>query len=238
MAGLVWGVDRITTLNTVPADSAQAMNANAMSAVLQVEASNQAEANARRTIVIGDAFAAGTGATDDTKSWAAIVAKAQDWHIVNLAHGGTGYLKTSPTGCSGAGCPNFDQMVSEAAGTSPGRVIVFGGQGDFNTDFGQVEPAITKTYADLRAALPNATIIAIGPTAVGSVTQKISDFDAAVQRAAESVGAQYISMIDPDVLDESMTLFGNTQVNDAGQAAIAQRVLSVLPTASATASVG
>jgi hypothetical protein len=120
-------------------------------------------------------------------------------------------------------------MVQEAAATNPGRVVVAGGQNDFSLDFAEVEPTIKKTYADLRAALPNATIIAVGPSAVGNVTQKITDFDNAVQQAAAAIGAQYVSLINPDVLDESMTSAGNTQMNDAGQAAIAKRVIDSLP---------
>jgi lysophospholipase L1-like esterase len=234
VAGLVWGVNRITTLNTVPAATAEEMNATAMSSVLKVEADNEAQANARRTIFIGDSFTVGTGASDNTKRWTAIVSKTEGWHQVNLGHAGTGYSKTSSSGCDGSGCPNFAQMVQEAAATNPGRVVVAGGQSDFSLDFAEVEPAIKKTYADLRAALPNATIIAVGPSAVGNVTQKISDFDNAVQQAASAIGAQYVSLINPDVLDESMTSAGNTQMNDAGQAAIAQRVIESLPPASSS----
>jgi hypothetical protein len=216
-------------LNTVPAATAEAMNAEALSSVLAVEANNEAQANARRTIFIGDGFTAGTGASDTTKRWTTIVSKAQGWHQVNLAHGGTGYVKASASGCDSKGCPNFAGMVQEVAATQPGRVVVAGGLSDITLEIAEVEPMIQKTYADLRAALPNSTIIAIGPPAIAGVTPKLSDFDAAVRRAAETVGAQYISLIDPDVLDESMTLFGNTQLNDAGQAALAQRVLDSIP---------
>jgi hypothetical protein len=229
VAGLVWGVNRITMLNTVPAATAEAMNSSAMSSVLAVEADNEAQANARRTIFIGDAFTLGTGASDSSKRWTAIVSKAEGWHQVNLAHAGTGYAKASTSGCANKGCPNFAGMVAEAAATQPGRVVVAGGQSDLGTDIAEVEPLIQKTYTDLRAALPNSTIIAVGPPAISGVTAKITDLDAAVQRAAASIGAQYVSLIDPDVLDESMTMFGNTQLNDAGQAALAQRVLDAIP---------
>jgi len=229
VAGLAWGVDRLSTLNTVAADTAEAMNAKALAAVLQVEADKEAEATAKRTTFIGDSYTTGTGASDPSKRWTAIVSKAQGWHQVNLGHGGTGYLKASTSGCGSTGCPNFASMVQEAVATKPGRVVVTGGVSDFTSDIGEVEPMIQKTYADLRAALPTTTIIAIGPPVIGDATPKAADFDAAVRRAAESIGAQYISLADPDVLDESMTMFGNTQLNDAGHAAVAQRVLEALP---------
>jgi len=229
VAGLVWGVNRIATLNTVPTETAEAMNAKALAAVLEVEAQKEAADTAKRTTFIGDSYTTGTGASDPAKRWSTIVAKAAGWHQVNLGHGGTGYLKASTTGCGTTGCANFVGMVEEAAGTNPGRVVVFGGVNDYGSNISDVEPMIEKTYADLRAALPNTTIIAIGPPGVGDSTPKAAEFDAAVRSAAESIGAQYVSLIDPDVLDASMTLFGNTQLNDAGHEAVAKRIIDALP---------
>jgi hypothetical protein len=83
---------------------------------------------------------------------------------------------------------------------------------------------INKTYADLRAALPKARIIAVGPSVIGDVTPQIAQFDAAVQKAAASVGAQYISLIDPDILNESMAAPDGFHVDDAGHTAIAKTV--------------
>src|SRR6476619_4329143 len=138
VAGLVWGVSRITTLNTVPAATADAMNASALSSVLAVESENEAQANARRTIFIGDGFTLGTGASDNTKRWSTIVSKAEGWHQVNLAHGGTGYVKSSTSGCDNKGCPNFAGMVQEAAATQPGRVVVAGGLSDIGLDIAEI----------------------------------------------------------------------------------------------------
>ena len=200
------------------------MNAEAQAVVLKAEAESEAAATARRTVFIGDSYSQGTGASDKTKRWTSLVSNALDWHEVNLARGGTGYLKTSTSGCGRPNCPNYVEMVPEAVGTNPGRVVVAGGQNDFSSDLGAVTPMIDEASADLRAALPNATIIAIGPSTIGEVTPKIEEFDAAVQKAAASVGAQYISLIDPDPIDKSMAAPDGVHVNDAGHGAIAAAI--------------
>ena len=228
VAGLAWGINQIVNSATIPATQVDEMNALAQTKVFEVEAESAAIATARRTVFIGDSYSQGTGASDKSKRWTSLVSKAQDWHEVNLALGGTGYLNTSTSGCGKPFCPNYVAMVQEAVGTNPGRVVVSGGQNDFSLNFSAVEPMINKTYADLRAALPNATIIAVGPSTIGDVTPRIAQFDAAVQRAASSIGAQYISLIDPDPIDKSMAAPDGVHVGDSGHAAIAATVLAKL----------
>ena len=228
VAGLVVGINYLAGSNTIPAAQADQMNAQAQAEVRKIEAENEAAATARRTVFIGDSYSQGTGASDKSKRWTSIVSKALDWHEVNLARGGTGYLKESTSGCGRPKCLNYVAMVPEAVGTNPGRVVVAGGQNDFSLDIAEVGPMIEKTYADLRAALPNATIIAIGPSTIGDITPKIIEYDAKVQAAAAAVGAQYISLIDPDPIDKSMAAPDGVHVNDDGHAAIAAAVQNEL----------
>jgi lysophospholipase L1-like esterase len=232
VAGIIWGLKTASSA-TISSASVAEMNSRAQSAVASAvasaEAKTEAEALAKRTVFIGDSYSQGTGASRDSRRWTTLVSSAEGWQEINLALGGTGYLTTASTsGCGKAGCPNYVQMVAKAAAAKPGRVVVAGGQNDFSSDFNDVEPMINKTYADLRAALPKATFIAVGPSVIGDVTPQIVKFDAAVQKAAASVGAQYISLIDPDILNESMAAPDGVHVDDAGHTAIAKAVESKL----------
>jgi lysophospholipase L1-like esterase len=224
VAGLAVGINQIASSNTIPAGQVDQMNAQAQAQVMKVEAENEAAATARRTVFIGDSYSQGTGASVKSKRWTSIVSKAFGWHEVNLARGGTGYLNESTSGCGLPTCPNYVAMVPEAIGTNPGRVVVAGGQNDFGFDIAEVGPMIDKTYADLRAGLPTATIVAIGPSTIGNITPKIIEYDARVQRAAAAAGAQYISLIDPDPIDKTMAAPDGVHVNDAGHAAIAAAI--------------
>jgi hypothetical protein len=87
---------------------------------------------------------------------------------------------------------------------------------------------IAQTFADLRASLPSAEIVAVGPSIVDAVSPATIRFDAAVQQAAASVGAHYISLIDPDVLDSGMATADGGHVDDSGHAAISEAILSQL----------
>jgi len=87
---------------------------------------------------------------------------------------------------------------------------------------------ISKTYSDLRAALPDAEIVAVGPSVIGTVSPAIVSFDAAVQSAAAAVGARYISLSSPDVLDPAMSTQDGGHVTDSGHAAIAAAVVAGL----------
>jgi lysophospholipase L1-like esterase len=228
VAGVIWGL-KTASSTTISSGKVAEMNSRAQSAVVSAEAQKEAEALAKRTVFIGDSYSQGTGASRDSRRWTTLVSSAEGWQEINLALGGTGYLTTASTsGCGKAGCPNYVQMVAKAAAAKPGRVVVAGGQNDFSSDFNDVEPMINKTYADLRAALPKATFIAVGPSVIGDVTPQIVKFDAAVQKAAASVGAQYISLIDPDILNESMAAPDGVHVDDAGHTAIAKAVESKL----------
>lgn len=62
--------------------------------------------------------------------------------------------------------------------------------------------AVDKTYTDARAKYPKATIIAVGPSTPGAVDATVRALDEAVHNAAAKVGAKYVSLINPDVLDD------------------------------------
>lgn len=185
-----------------------------------------------RAVFIGDSYTQGTGASAPEKRWVSLVAAAKGWGFDNLGRGGTGYLSTSDErGCGLSFCPNFGGMIGQAVAAKPSTVVVSGGQNDF-TAFNETRPAvieaINKTYADLRAKLPNTKIVAVGPSTPWGVNPDVEAYDQAVQDAAKSVGATYVSLINPDVIVDSMLVKDGAHVNDEGHKAIAERVISAL----------
>jgi len=190
-------------------------------------------------LFIGDSYSAGTGASSQVKRWTTLVSTAEGWKERNFARGGTGFVSTATAaGCGQAFCPAYIGMIEQAAksGVDPDMVFIAGGQNDtdewFQADDGKiVRDAINATYQKARSTFPNAKIIAVGPTWLGTSAGWQDDFDAAVQAAAAGVNAQYVSLRNPPVLnDPAMELGDGGHVNDLGHRAIADRVISALQT--------
>lgn len=178
-------------------------------------------------VFIGDSYTQGTGASSGN-NWVTVAAGSAGLNAVNLGRGGTGYLTVAGVeGCGMEKCPSYPEMVSQAAAAKPSVVVVSGGQNDFQQfarDRKRVSDAINKTYAELRAALPAAKIVAVGPSTPWEVTPDVLAFDEAVQEAATSVNAGYVSLLEPNVITRPMVLQDGAHVNDAGHKAIAERV--------------
>lgn len=133
--------------------------------------------------------------------WAERMGRNQGWDLVNLARGGTGYISSvkdpekAKTACGLDACPNFPGMINDAKALSPDIVIVAGGRNDAPVNPPVKAAAILKFYQDLRAALPKATIVAIGafwdstpaPATLAEVT-------ADVKESAESVGGTFVDV--------------------------------------------
>jgi lysophospholipase L1-like esterase len=180
---------------------------------------------------IGDSYTQGTGASAG-KNWVQLAASASGLSAVNLGRGGTGYVAVSGlSGCGLEKCPAYPDMVAQAVAAKPSVVVVAGGQNDF-LDFARdpeaVKAAVRKTYTDLRAALPKAKIVAVGPSTPWEVSASVREFDKVVQDAATSVKASYVSLLEPNVITKAMILPDGAHVNDTGHKAIAERVGAAL----------
>jgi lysophospholipase L1-like esterase len=176
---------------------------------------------------IGDSYTLGQGASVPQRRWTTLVSQKLGWTEHNFGRGATGYLRPSPWG------PNYMGMLDEVVASDPDIVVVAGGQNDkqvFLSDSGPVSAAITATYNTLRARLPNARIIAIGPSVPGDITPFVIELDSDVQIAARAVGAEYVSLIAPTAVlqpDMLSSAFPG-HPNDVGYAAIADRITSIL----------
>ena len=111
-------------------------------------------------------------------------------------------------------------------------VLIAGGQNDLSqyaADPAAGRARVEEAYAEARRLMPDATLIAVGPSSPVGSTATFVALDGAVQSAAAAVGATYISLLEPDVIEPSMVLADGAHVGDDGHRAIADRVLAGLP---------
>jgi lysophospholipase L1-like esterase len=177
---------------------------------------------------IGDSYTIGAGASEMDKRWTTLVSERMGWKELNFGHGGTGYVNVPVKTHS----PNYLGVLDDVSAANPDVVVVSGGQNDmgaFAQDSGAVSQAIADTYAGLRQRLPNARIVAVGPSVPGDITASVIAFDLAVQTAVQHVGAEYVSLLAPTpVIQQDMVVADGAHVNDSGHEAIADRIVSIL----------
>lgn len=183
-------------------------------------------------VFLGDSYTQGFGASTESAIWASVLSAREGWTGLNLGRGGTGFVSTSSVaGCGAEYCPSYREMIPDAVADAPDIVLIAGGQNDFPEyvqDEGAVTTAIIATFRSVRAQLPSARIIAVGPSTPWAIDETAIGFDSAVRSAAAEVKAIYVSLLAPNVVDPAFVLPDGTHVNDAGQAAIADRVAGEL----------
>lgn len=173
---------------------------------------------------MGDSYVSGSGPSTPDKRWTSLVSQQMGWVEHNYGAGGTGYWRSS------AANPNYLGRVSAVIADNPDIVVVSGGQNDiegFAYDSAPVSDAIARTYAALHAGLPNARIIAVGPSSPQGDSPQLYALDQQVQAAAQATGSEYVSLAAPAVIQPDMVV-ADGHVNDLGHSAIAQRVVSGL----------
>jgi lysophospholipase L1-like esterase len=180
-------------------------------------------------VFLGDSYTEGWGASDPSLRWSALVSDEADWVEVNRGQGGTGFVTTAGAGtCRMDECPTYVDRVQAVVDVRPDIVVIAGGQNDImalDSDPDSVRAAIVTTYEEIREGLPQARIIAVGPSMAQPGNELIEKMDGWVQAAAESVGADYVSLIDPVTIEPDMVSVDGVHVNDEGHRAIADRVL-------------
>ena len=194
------------------------------------EPTTPAPAPAPVAVFLGDSYTQGYGAVPVERRWSSLVAANAGWTEVNQGLGGTGYVTTADLHACGLDyCPTYVERVPGVIAAAPDIVVVAGGQNDRWALAGspdQVRAAVDATFAGIRQGLPNARMIAVGPSTAEAPTALIVELDGWVRAAAERVGAEYVSLIEPVLIEEAMIAPDRVHVTDAGYRALADRVLA------------
>lgn len=140
-----------------------------------------------RVFVMGDSWTYGTQASAHFDGFVHALGRALGWnHILSSGRSGTGYLHTS-----GADVKWRDRMGTDCYPLNPDVVVLVGSINDGGMfTKAQVTAEATALYADIRAHLPQAKLIVVGPQNVsGNPNQNTIDARDAVQAAATVPGA-------------------------------------------------
>lgn len=188
-------------------------------------------------VFIGDSYTAGAGSTTGA-GFVAGIASAQGWKAVNIGKGGTGYITTgeaqdpanAQNACGLDYCPNYGEVIQDAVAADPSIVVVSGGRNNSWASASLVDEHVTKFFTELRAALPNARIIATSPLwdddPAPAIMEQIAE---SVKSAVVAVGGEYVDLGQPLLGDSSLVSSDGVHPNDAGYARIVDAFDAALP---------
>jgi hypothetical protein len=170
---------------------------------------------------LGDQYIGGDGATTKATRWTTIVSADLGWTERNFAFGDTGYSTAGKL----KGATTYAARVAAVVAAKPSIVVVAGGRYDIQSTNGptQIKAGVTATFTALRAALPNATIIAENP--LWSSTQPpaaLALIAADVQQGVAAVGGRYLYIGQPLIGAPADLSSNPADPNDAGYALLAK----------------
>ncbi|MFD6142570.1 SGNH/GDSL hydrolase family protein [Promicromonospora sp. NPDC060271] len=176
-------------------------------------------------LFVGDSYTVGQGATSPELRWSTRVAEEMGWQELNVAVGGTGFVK---------GNSKRDNYPTQLRSVPPGSVdivVIAGGQNDFKAmrrDPARVFDAVADTYALAALRFPDAEIVAVGPSTPRAIGLEARALDSAVRAAAAANEATYVSLLDPNIVQGGLVHADGVHTTDTGNARIAERVLATL----------
>ncbi|HTU28397.1 MAG TPA: SGNH/GDSL hydrolase family protein [Solirubrobacteraceae bacterium] len=109
---------------------------------------------------LGDSYTFGVGATVRTDGYAYLVARAEHWTADVVGLPGSGYVRIAHVDDK-----TIAAGIAPVIAAQPGVVIVECGRNDVDQGIklSQVQPRALRDLRALRAGLPNATIVVLGP---------------------------------------------------------------------------
>ena len=118
-----------------------------------------------RVAFLGDSYTYAVGARERTDGFAYRVARYQHWSADVVGLAGSGYVRVSQRDNL-----RISAGIPDVIAAQPQVVIVECGHNDVDTNvkLAQVEPAALRDLRALRAGLPNATIVVVGPVWLSS----------------------------------------------------------------------
>lgn len=201
-------------------------------------AGSAAESTVPLAAFLGDSYTSGLGATSGNLRWSSLVARELGAYEGNSALGGTGYLAgtevTPALQCEESVCPTLPDRVATLTPQPATVVFVAGGINDLALFPGK-EAAFTRavdaTLDGICTTFPQAgAVVVLTPFGrVAEPTPEALQEDQIVAAASDQRGFITISGVDEWFVGhpELLTADGG-HPNDAGHAAIAQKVMAVL----------
>lgn len=143
-------------------------------------------------VTIGDSIMAAYG-LDDDEGWPELLATGTSSKLVNLACSGAGFIAVGSCGSDYAG------LIPQAVQARPTLVIVQSSSNDMGQSDAAIDRATSTTLAALRAALPDATIVALSTVwnEESSPPAEVASSSAAIQHAVLAQRGIYVDLGQP-----------------------------------------
>lgn len=148
---------------------------------------------------IGDSYSGGSADVPAASTIDRVASRRLGVRSVSSAQGGTGYITDGRANIASNSVFGSDERVGRIVQAAPDAVAVVGGLNDEGKDLGQFAAAVKKILADLRAGLPDAPIVVVGPQPSGgarTVGGTFADLVKATADAVASCGVDGVAFVD------------------------------------------
>lgn len=164
---------------------------------------------------------------EEDAAWSAIVADEFDWRLEDLSASGAGFaVRAEGEACASSFCPSILDAVPLAVAANASAVVVAASAADASAPVDELRSRMETVFTALRAGLPEAVILAVGPASIDPPSAEALVVDGALRAAAADAGVEYVSLVTPALLSPERIVDG--VVDAEGSAAIAQRVIAAL----------
>ena len=148
---------------------------------------------------IGDSYSGGSADVPAASTIDRVASRRLGVRSVSSAQGGTGYVVDGKANMPSNSVFGSAERVGLIVRAAPDAVAVVGGLNDEGSDLAQVAAAVKKCLADLRAGLPDAPIVVVGPQPSGgarTVGGTFADLVKATADAVASCGVDGVAFVD------------------------------------------
>lgn len=146
---------------------------------------------------VGDSYTTGSGAAFQGNRWTTRVAQKMGWYELNMGSPGAAYLNVGRgSGCPEGGCPSFSTLADKVvAASQTDFVIVAGGRADSGQDPNAVASAARSFFTTVRAGLPSAKVLVIGPMwDARNPPAELGRLGSLLEEEATAAGAKYLDI--------------------------------------------
>ncbi|MBY4210267.1 SGNH/GDSL hydrolase family protein [Rhodococcus fascians] len=170
--------------------------------------------------VIGDSYSVPVQLADH---WPTKLAYQHRWYLRNVAKGGVGYVQENVA----KGKYSFLRQLDDIIPVKPAVLIVAGGRNDVSHPY-EVGPAAREMFAKIKAELPDAKVLIVGPMVGADVpTPTAWNVNEEIRTAALEAGLPFVDgmawLTNPDVLKED-----RAHPNSAGNVILAEKIGAAL----------